>query len=168
MTDEIVTIVDKRNRMIGTASRSAMRKGMLLHRASFVILFNSLEQIFVQRRTPIKDVYPGNYEPAAGGVVLAGESYESCARRELWEELGVSGVRLSSHGDFYFEDVFCRVWGRVFSCIHDGPFVLQQEEVESGRFMGLEMIWAESRIKSFTPDSLQALQLLFRHDNQLN
>jgi hypothetical protein len=52
---------------------------------------------------------------------------------------------------------YCRVWGRVFSCIYDGKIVLQKEEVESGDFYTIEEIMILKDIKSFTPDGLYVL-----------
>ncbi len=49
------------------------------------------DELYVHRRTETKDVYPGYLDVCAGGVNAAGESYDTCAARELEEELGVSG-----------------------------------------------------------------------------
>lgn len=55
----------------------------------------------------------------------ANESYEENAKREIEEEMGVVGVSLKFILDFLYEDKHSRVWGRLFSCIYDGPFQLQ-------------------------------------------
>lgn len=154
--DEIVTIVDANNQPIGTAPRRRMRAERLTHRATYVLVFDSRGRLLIQKRTTDKDIYPGYYDVAAGGVVLAGESYEECAVREAKEELGIINTPLTGHFDFYFEDERGRVWGRVFSCAHDGPFTLQREEIESGQFMGLEDVLKE-KVTPLTPDTLLAL-----------
>ncbi|MEN8760379.1 MAG: NUDIX domain-containing protein, partial [Desulfobacterales bacterium] len=86
--EEIVTIVDEENRVVGAAPRSRMRGDGLPHRATYILVFNDEGEIFVQKRTTGKDIYPGYYDVATGGVVLAGESYDDAAMRELAEELG--------------------------------------------------------------------------------
>ncbi|MGK3569857.1 phage terminase small subunit, partial [Escherichia coli] len=43
------------------------------------------------------------------------------------EELGIAGVPFAEHGQFYFEDKNCRVWGALFSCVSHGPFALQDD-----------------------------------------
>ncbi len=53
--------------------------------------------------------------------------------------MGVRGVKLEKHFDFFYSDSVCRLWGRLFSCQYDGPFKLDPEEVESGQFMSLEV-----------------------------
>jgi 8-oxo-dGTP pyrophosphatase MutT (NUDIX family) len=156
--DEIVAIVDKENNVTGTAPRSEMREKGLPHRATYILVFNSKGELFVQKRTPVKDIYPGYYDVATGGVVMAGESYDESAARELQEEMGIQGVSLTHLFDFYHQDVSNRVWGRAYSCVYDGEIVLQEEEVESGGFCSLETIIDASRQDSYTPDGLYVLK----------
>ncbi|GAB4344335.1 MAG: NUDIX hydrolase [Desulfobulbaceae bacterium] len=158
---EIVQIVDEDNREIGAVSRRIMREQVLVHRAAYILVFNRAGLLFVQKRTRTKDVYPGYYDIAAGGVVLAGESYEEAADRELAEELGVKDVPLTACFDHYYEDRDNRVWGRVFRCVHEGPFTLQEEEIESGGFMEVSQILAPENGHLFTPDGLEILRRLF-------
>ncbi|MFC1812211.1 NUDIX hydrolase YfcD [Thermodesulfobacteriota bacterium] len=156
--DEIVSIVDEENNLIGTEFRSVMRLKGLIHRASYILVFNSKEQIFVQKRTLTKDVYPGYYDVAAGGVVLAGETYEESAERELEEELGIRGVSLKRLFDFYYQHKNNRVWGRAFACVYDGRIVLQEEEVESGGFRDVNEVVQAGDHEQSTPDSLYVLR----------
>jgi 8-oxo-dGTP pyrophosphatase MutT (NUDIX family) len=156
--EETVAIVDDDNRVVGAAPRSRMRAEGLIHRATYILVFNAEGHLFVQKRTASKDIYPGFYDVATGGVVLAGESYADAARRELAEELGIRGVRLTVHFDFYHTDGGNRVWGRVYSCVAEGDIVLQEEEVESGAFRPVQAILADSRRQAFTPDGLYVLR----------
>ncbi len=156
---EIVQIVDEDDREIGVMARRLMREQRLIHRASYILVFNRAEELFVQKRTQTKDIYPGYWDVAAGGVVLAGESYEESARRELTEELGVS-AKLKFLFDQYYEDEGNRVWGRIFTCHHDGPFSLQPEEVEYGRFMSPATALDYSKSEPFTPDGIVLLKKL--------
>jgi isopentenyldiphosphate isomerase len=156
--DEIVAIVDEHNNVIGAAPRREMRAKHLPHRSTYILVFNSRGDLYVQKRTLTKDVFPGYYDPAAGGVVLAGESYETCARRELEEEMGIRDVPLTWLFDFYFaESERTRVWGGVFSCVYDGEIVLQEEEVESGAFVPIRDILHRAQTEPFTPDGLYVL-----------
>jgi len=112
-----------------------------------------------------KDLYPGCWDVAAGGVVLADESYEQSAARELYEELGISGVKLQYRFNQFFEDQTNRVWGRIFTCIHEGPFVLQKEEIEYGCFLTIDKCFQLSKTESFTPDGIEVLKKV---EQQLN
>ena len=156
--DEIVAIVDEKNNVVGSAPRREMRAKALPHRATYVLVFNSRGELYVQKRTMTKDVFPGYYDPAAGGVVLAGEEYAEGAIREVEEEMGVQGVSLTPLFQFYHQDERNRVWGAAFSCVYDGEVVLQEEEVESGTFMPLTDILQMAETKPFTPDGLYVLK----------
>ena len=154
---ERVVIVDDHNVVVGAAPRHEMRSKHLPHRATFILVFDSRGRLLVQKRTETKDIYPGYYDLAAGGVVVEGESYELSAEREAAEELGIQGVPLESRFDFYFEDSGNRCYGRVYSCVCEGPFRLQPEEVVSAEFRELEDI-LDGRIAPVTPDTLDALK----------
>lgn len=155
--EEIVVIVDAHNRVIGAAPRREMRAQRLTHRSTYILVFNSQGELYVQKRTMTKDVFPGYYDPAAGGVVLAGESYAEGAERELAEEMGIRDIPLTWLFEFYFVDAHTRVWGGVFSCIYDGEVVLQEDEVESGAFLPISDILHLAQTESFTPDGMYVL-----------
>jgi 8-oxo-dGTP pyrophosphatase MutT (NUDIX family) len=156
--EEIVTIVDDQNRVVGSTLRREMRAQRLPHRATYVLVVNSTGELFVQKRTMTKDVFPGYYDPAAGGVVLAGESYLEAAVRELEEEMGIRNVPLESLFEFYFNDEHSRVWGAAFSCTYDGKIVLQKEEVQSGAFIRIAHVLREIEEKPYTPDGVYVLR----------
>ncbi len=154
---EEVTIVDEKNTVLGSALRAVMRRDELIHRAAYVLVFNSRGQLFVQERTLTKDIFPGYLDLCAGGVVLAGEGYEESALRELDEELGVRDVGLEFLFDFYGEYLGQRVWGRAFSCTAEGPFILQPEEVSGGSFHSIDAVMGMIEEKPCTPDSIHVL-----------
>ena len=163
--NEIVAIVDENNNVVGSAARRDMRAQNLCHRSTYILVFNSQGDVYVQKRTKIKDIFPGYYDPAAGGVVLAGESYLEGAKRELEEEMGIRGVPLQSLFEFYHTDANSQVWGTAYRCVYDGTVALQEEEVESGSFMAIEKIFEEAAVRPFTPDGLYVLR---RYADEVN
>lgn len=158
---EPVIIVDEHNRRVGIVPRHEMRARRLPHRATYIFVFDTRGRLLVQKRTDTKDMYPGFYDLAAGGVVAAGESYAESARREAEEELGIRDTALAECFEFYYEDEKNRCFGQVFTCTHDGPFSLQPEEVASAEFYDLSEILA-GRIEPVTPDTLSALHRLLK------
>lgn len=156
--EEIVAIVDARNTVIGAAPRREMRAKSLPHRSTYILVFNSRGELYVQKRTMNKDVFPGYYDAATGGVVLSGESYEQSAVRELEEEMGIREIPLTWLFDFYFADHRTRVWGGAYACVYEGPLVLQEEEVESVSLMTIEEIFQRTETELFTPDGLYVVK----------
>ncbi|MGH8354130.1 MAG: NUDIX hydrolase, partial [Pseudomonas sp.] len=118
---ERIAWVDADNQPLGGLPRAELRSRGLIGRGTFILLFNSAGELCVHRRTLSKALYPGYWDVAAGGMVLEGEGYAESAARELEEELGVSGVALSEHGRFFFDQPDNRLWCAVFSAVWDGP-----------------------------------------------
>ena len=153
---ETIDVVDDEDRVVGKATRREMRERNLLHRAVYIFVVNPLGEVFVHRRTATKDVYPGYWDVCVGGVVVAGETYDAAAEREIAEELGIVGAPARLLGKLRFEDAGTRVHGAVYAAAHGGPFVLQAEEIISGAFVprtALERILAEERC---CPDGVAA------------
>ncbi|AUH00175.1 NUDIX hydrolase YfcD [Pectobacteriaceae bacterium CE70] len=160
---EWVDIVDENNEVIAQSSRQQMRAQCLRHRATYIVVHDGMGKVLIQRRTEIKDFYPGWLDATAGGVVQSGENMLESARREAEEELGIAGVPFAEHGLFYYESDDCRVWGALFSCVTHGPFALQEEEIDEVSWLTPEEI--TSRCDEFTPDSLKALSLWLTRNN---
>ncbi len=133
MSEEIFDLVNERDEVVGQAPRSEVHRRGLRHRAVHVLVFNQRGQVFLQKRSMLKDCYPGAWDSSAAGHLDSGEDYDACAVRELREELGVAPVtplrrlfKIDSCVETGSE--FC--W--VYHCDHEGPFVLHPEEIESG------------------------------------
>ena len=161
--DEIVAVVDENNTVIDATTRKQMRDLGLIHRATYVFVFNTAGLLYLQKRTLSKDMYPGYFDAAAGGVVLVGESYAASAEREAGEELGIYDTLLEHRFEFFYEDSLNRIWGSVFTCRYDGRFVHQLEEVDSGFFVSVKEVLA-ARYKPVSPDTLKALRKLVAKD----
>ncbi|MDC3740868.1 NUDIX hydrolase [Pseudomonas syringae pv. syringae] len=155
---EQIAWVDEQDRLLGSLVRADLRERGLIGRGTYILLFNSLGELCVHRRTLSKAIYPGYWDVAAGGMVQADESYAASAARELEEELGVSGVPLQAHKQFFFDQPGNRLWCAVFSAVWDGPLKLQPEEVLEARFMPIAEVLQEAEHNPWCPDSLAALK----------
>jgi len=158
-SDELVDVVDESDRVVTQATRRQVRAENLRHRSVYVFVFNSTGQLFVHRRTQNKDVFPGYWDVAVGGVLGAGEDYDSGARRELYEELGIDGMPLRRLFPVRYEDDQNRVSGVVYSCTCDSPFRLQASEISAGEWMDLDVVLERTQLDQFCPDGLEALRL---------
>ncbi len=157
-SEELVMVVDENNQPVGAVSRHVMRKAQLIHRATYILVFNAKGHLLIHKRTGSKDIYPSHYDIAAGGVVLAGEKWLEAARRELAEELGIEGVPLIFQFEFYHEDSNNKVWGRVYSCQYDGPVTFQAEEIEEGEFVPVDRVFQLAENNPFCPDGIHVLK----------
>lgn len=170
--DEMLDVVDREtNTVIGRALRADVKRQKLVHRATFIFVRRrGTEKLYVQRRSMFKDYCPGYLDPVSGGCVGAGESYEENARRELEEELGLSGTAMSTLFDFFFDDgLHAPVWGRCFECeidVDPAALQLQPEEVDAVYLMEPHAILAlagepagqaNKQRDRVCPDSLEAL-----------
>lgn len=131
--EEIFDVVNERDEVIGRRPRSEVHRLGLLHRAVHVLVFNSRGQVFLQKRSLKKDRQPGLWDSSASGHVDSGEDYDSCAVRELREEIGLKLARVPKRlfkiaaGPETDQEF---VW--VYRCEAEGPFDLDSEEIERG------------------------------------
>ncbi len=156
--EEWVDEVDGRDRFVRRTTRRQVRRHNLWHRCVWVIVCDSRERIFVHRRTATKDVYPGYWDVAAGGVLAAGETYDTGARRELEEELGIVAEIGSAVADVRYEDESNRVVGRVYVCSYDGEPTLQASEIETGCWVAARDLGEFIASRPFCPDGKVALE----------
>jgi isopentenyldiphosphate isomerase len=159
--DELVDILNESGDVVGVTTRREMRANRLPHRCVYLLVFNSVGEIFVHLRTATKDIFPSHWDVAAGGVPAAGENWDQAALREGQEELGVR-LSLEPLFPFHYADELSVVHGMVYRAIHDGPFVLQPEEVVQGEFLSVGQALAQSQRQPFCPDGIAVLREYLR------
>jgi 8-oxo-dGTP pyrophosphatase MutT (NUDIX family) len=156
--DEVLALYGPDGAPSGSAPRSVVRRDNLRHAATAVVVRNRAGEVYVHRRTPTKDVYPGRYDFAAGGCVLAGEEPIDAARRELAEELGIRGVELAPLFRTSYADEVTDYVAFVFETRYDGPVQHQPEEVAWGAWMPLRELLGHIdgplELWPFVPDTL--------------
>ena len=164
---EIFDIVDDQDRVIGQATRAEVHARELKHRAVHVLLFNPRGELLVQKRSPGKDTFPGRFDSSASGHLASGEDYDSCAVRELYEELGLDLP--SSALQKCFQIAACRETGwefvRVYAAQGDYRPVINADEITSVAY------WPLARIRSliseqpdlWAPSFVRVLHEMERH-----
>lgn len=90
--DEMFDVVDENDQVVGRERRAEVHARDLRHRAVHVFVWNKYGEIFLQKRSRLKDRNPGVWDSSASGHLDSGEDYDDCATRELEEELGITGV----------------------------------------------------------------------------
>jgi isopentenyldiphosphate isomerase len=104
-----------------------------MHRSVHILVFNSMGDLFVQKRSLSKDNDPGLWDSSAAGHVDSGEDYYHCAIRELGEELGIV---VNASLEELFRLPASPITGMehciVYRCIYNGHFELQADEIDEG------------------------------------
>ncbi|MFC0397541.1 isopentenyl-diphosphate Delta-isomerase, partial [Paraburkholderia rhizosphaerae] len=90
MTDIHVILVDEHDREIGTMEKLAAHQQGRLHRAVSVYVFNSRDELLLQRRAPSKYHCARLWANTCCGHPLPGEGTMGAARRRLREEMGLT------------------------------------------------------------------------------
>jgi isopentenyldiphosphate isomerase len=157
---ELVDVVDEHDQVVATVTRAEMREGRLRHRCVAIVVRSSAGDVLVHRRSDLKDVWPGRWDLAVGGVVSAGEDYVAAAHRELGEELGVIVSRLIRLGRGVYEDADVRELTEVFEITHDGPFHFTDGEVVEARFVSVPELDRRLERDAFVPDMVALVRPL--------
>lgn len=141
MAEEILEIVDEKGNTIGTAFRSEIHGNpKLLHKVVHVLVFNNKGEILLQKRSMNKDVAPGKWDTSVGGHVPNGEDLKNAALREMEEELGVIVDDLRFLYSYIHSNSYESELVYTHSCIHNGPFNFNKEEIEEVRFWSIKEI----------------------------
>ena len=142
MQIEWFDVVDDNGNVTGRATRTRCHDGSkLLHPVVHVHVFGSDGRLLLQKRKLTKDIQPGKWDTSVGGHIQAGEALDVAIRREVLEEIGivVDPVQLRPLGRYLFESEIEREYVYTYACTHDGPFRIQEEEIDEVRFL----VWGE-------------------------
>ncbi len=159
---ELVEHMDERGNVLGVVSRSHMRAESLWHRSVFIAVMSHDGDLLVHQRSEKKDLWPGWWDVAIGGVLAPGEDAEAGAMRELREELGLTGVCVEPVVTGAYMDKEVKVLGSIFLCISEGPFVYADGEIQQAHWIKPIELNNWLGAKNFLPDSV-ALVLPFLH-----
>lgn len=165
MKQELFDIYDEAGNRVGVAPRKRCHGDpRLLHHTAHVVVFHpETGEMLLQKRAATKDIQPGKWDTAVGGHLALGEDYETGARRELAEELGVTAPVELEHlfdskirNDIESEDV------RVFGLRMAEGFEFQKSEIDEIRFWTAAELFDPEKRKTFTPNLCAELDELRR------
>lgn len=157
---ERVAELDEDGRVVRVVTRAEMRRRNLRHRAVYILVLDGDGRLLVHRRADWKDVWPGRWDVAVGGVAGVCETPAETAERELREELGVDAP-LQPLGSGAYDGPEVRVRGEVFVTRTEGPFTFADDEIVETAWVAPAALpgWLVGR--AVCPDSITiALPLL--------
>ena len=163
MTEEIFDVVNECDEVIGQQTRSEVHRMGLRHRAIHLLVYNSIGELFLQKRSIKKDCFPDTWDSSASGHLDSGEDYDNCILREPREELG---LKLKQPPKRLFKIDACVETGQefvwVYKLFHEGPFQLDPEEISDGGWFSMRQIddWIAASPKDFAPAFVLIWQLL--------
>ena len=152
--DEMVEEIDLTGNVLRLVPRRKMRAEQLCHRSVFIAVMSEKGDLLVHKRAETKDIWPGWWDVAVGGVVGPGETWADAAVRELHEELGIEGVGLEFLGIGAYRDSDVRLVAATFLCRTEGPFTFADGEITEAHWVSQTEIPVWLHAKQFLPDSV--------------
>ena len=152
--DEMVEEIDLAGNVLQLVTRRKMRAEQLCHRSVFIAVMSEKGDLLVHKRAETKDIWPGWWDVAVGGVVGPGETWADAAVRELHEELGIEGTRLTLLGIGAYRDPDVQLVAATFLCRTEGPFAFADGEITEAHWVSRAEIPVWLQGKQFLPDSV--------------
>lgn len=150
--NEIFPLVNERGITIGRAPRWQCHDGTkLLHPVVHLHVFNSVGELYLQKRPQWKDIQPGKWDTSVGGHVQFGETPEAALKREVREELGIEDFIPKFIKKYIFESQREKELVYVYRTVYDGE-ITPSAELDGGKFFTREEIKENKGKKFFTPN----------------
>ena len=159
MPQELFDTVDENDRKIGKATRERCHAENLIHRSVMFFVLDGKGRVLVTKRTEDKDFFPGYWSITLGGHVLAGETYEEAAKREIEEEIGLSST------PFFIESFPKRIPEerenvKVFGVVTKEDIKLEEAEIAWGDFLEMDELKEKLENEKFLPETEVLLKIL--------
>ncbi|HOD92330.1 MAG TPA: NUDIX domain-containing protein [Clostridia bacterium] len=132
------------------------------HIVVHVCIFNSKNEMLIQQRQPFKKGWPGLWDVTIGGSALQGEDSSACAKREIFEEIGLEmdfenkRPFLTVHFAFGFDDYYI-----IEEDVNLDTLKLQPEEVAAVKWADKETIIKLIDNTMFVPYHKNLIGLLY-------
>ena len=155
MSDELIPHVTSTGEWIEWLPRRDIHDRQLVHRSIQALIFNPDGRLLIQLRHREKRTQPHHWDVSCSGHVdlsdhpegdgtRAVEAYWSSVQRELQEEIGVL-PELKLLGMFPPIPKVNYEYSAIFTGVSEGPFVIQEEELEEVRWV------TETELRALSP-----------------
>ncbi len=144
-------VVDDNDNVLCSVPKHDVFLKKLNHRIVHVLVFNKEGELFLQKRAATVKYLPGHWCTSAGGHVMAGETYEQAAERELREEINIKPkTKLREILYFTYEYGAMKKFIKVFKLVHDEKIDVNEDDVEEGRFFSKNELEKLVKSREFT------------------
>ena len=139
--DEYLEIVNEEGEIIGSAQRSEIHGNpSLMHKVVHVLVFNRKGDLLLQKRSQNKDVAPGKWDTSVGGHVESGEGLLGACKREMLEELGITGFEPEYLYSYIHRNNYESELVNTYRCVYDGKITHSMTEIDEIRFWKIQEI----------------------------
>lgn len=144
---EYITAVDEFDKEIGSVEKMEAHQKGLLHRAFSILVFNTNNELLLQKRHSEKYHSPGLWTNTCCSHPRFGESLKEAVYRRLQEEMGFT-CELKEIFSFVYkiefeENLVENEYDHVFSGIYDGEVIPNSEEVEDFKWVNMDEVRAD-------------------------
>jgi isopentenyldiphosphate isomerase len=152
--EELVEEVDADGTVLGVVTRTEVRARRVRHRTVFIAVLDAAgDRLLAHRRADWKDVWPGRWDIAFGGICDVGEGWVAAAQRELVEEAGLA-VPLVEVGEGRYEDDSVAEVAHVFTARTDDEPTCPDGEVAELAWVPVPALRAWLAERDVVPDSV--------------
>jgi isopentenyldiphosphate isomerase len=132
------------------------------HLVVHVCVFNSNGEMLIQQRQPFKEGWSNMWDITVGGSAIKGDTSQSAAERELYEEIGltVDLKNIRPHITINFNNGFDDVY-LIEQEVDINELSLQYEEVQNVKWASKEEIFSLIESGEFIPYYQSLIQLFF-------
>ncbi len=161
--DEMFDVVDAQDQVIRQERRQVVHAEDLRHRAVHLFVRNEAGEIFLQRRSHLKDKMPERWDSSAAGHLDAGEDYLTAALREVEEELGIKTTAERLRLEATLEAGPGTGWEFVhlYSLTWNNPLRWPAAEIETGQWFAPAEVdrWVQRRPQDFADGFVECWQV---------
>jgi isopentenyldiphosphate isomerase len=162
--DEKIAIVETAGNIIKYVYRS-QTKDSYTWRIICIWIENDKGQVLLQQRSKSKKLGPGLWTCAVEGTVEGNDSYADTARREIYEEIGLTDFELEKAGKILYKSDFGSRLAQGYKVKCNWPlskFVAQPEEVEQLKWVDRKVVIDQLKLgHPDFPDSSKAWLEMF-------
>jgi len=150
MEHELIDLLNKQGKIIGTVDKAVAHKEGLWHRSVHLWIVNEQNEVLLQKRAKTKKFFPNVYDVSVAGHIGAGEHSLETAIREASEELGLTINKNKLQFLFTIKEEF--VYGDVISKEFVDVYLLKEnialknltyqiEEVETAQYIKVDKFY---------------------------